>query len=63
MKIEEKINVKKIIAQSKKNQKKLDSLFDNLKGEDLSEKEQQALLAELADFENLALSIKNKFAK
>ncbi|GEM_PF-4628845 len=63
MKIEEKLNVKKVIAQSKKNQKKLGNLFEALKGSELTEKEETNLITQLKEMEHLALSIKEELAK
>ncbi len=63
MKIEEKLNVKKVIAQSKKNQKKLGNLFEALKGSELTEKEETNLNTQLKEMEHLALSIKEELAK
>lgn len=60
MKTEEKINTKKIIAESNKNQEQLSRLFGDLKKKDLSKKDKKEIISQLDDLEELALSLKNK---
>ena len=61
MKTKEKLDVEKIVKESKANQKKIKEGLENMSPEELSVKEKMALNKQLDDLEAFAKQIKNSF--